>query len=170
MPEQLKRLSVAFFDGAQLELFLDDKPLSDAGKKALSNFLSLGADGRLAASRHVFAYYLDQKAAFEKIGFKPDTMPDISAAERVWDYVQAKLVFVQHDHYSAGNEPYVAIEADCDWHAERGLMLCFRWGNSLTKCGGFNGHVTNRNAFADDSLVDVVYRGIDPTFTTREDP
>jgi hypothetical protein len=170
MTEKIEILSVPFFDGAKLEFLLGDEPLSVDGKEALAKFLSLGTSDRLSASRHVFAYYQDQRAAFEEDGFEVDSMPEIASAANVWGHVQPKVIWVEHDPYSAGSEPYVLIEADCDWEPEHGLMLCFRWGKSLTKCGQFNGHVTNENARADNSLSGIVYLGLDPAFTTREDP
>ncbi len=139
------------------------------GNAAFANFMSLGPSDRLSCSHHVFAYYLDTKAAFAEDGFEVDSMPDIASAEAVWAYVQPKLIFVKHDHYTAGKVFYVGIEANCDWEPEHGLMLCFREGKRLSKCGGYDDHVTNRNAYADDSLVGIVYKALDPMHTTSED-
>jgi hypothetical protein len=163
-------ISVPFFDGARLELDKDEAWLSEDGRKALAAFLALGRNDRLTASRHVFAYYLDQKAAFEEDDFLIDSMPSIASAEGVWGHVQPKLIFFQQSRSSAGEAPFVGIEADCDWEPEHGLMLCFRWGKTLTKCGDCDGHMTNESAFADNSLVGVVYKAIDPQYTPREDP
>ena len=162
-------MSVPFFDGARLELDRDEAWLSEDGRKALAAFLALGRDDRLDVSRHVFAYYRDKKAAFEEDGFEVESMPSVASAEGVWAHVQPKLVFFQQVRSSAGEEPYVGIEANCDWEPEHGLMLCFRWGKMLTKCGDCDGHMTNESAFADDSLVGIVYMAIDPQYTTRED-
>jgi hypothetical protein len=46
-------------------------------------------------------------------------------------------------------------------------MLVWCNGTTLTKVGGYDGHVTNVNSYADDSLADVVYAASNPEFTTR---
>jgi hypothetical protein len=43
-----------------------------------------------------------------------------------------------------------------------GLQLVIRDGLAVTKVGAFDGHRTNADAFADPSLVGVVYRRIPP--------
>jgi hypothetical protein len=53
---------------------------------------------------------------------------------------------------------YVSVECGCDWEVEHGLQLVFKNGLKVNKLGGYDGHLTNSDAFADESLEDVVYR------------
>ncbi|HRP77595.1 MAG TPA: hypothetical protein PL183_00670 [Aquamicrobium sp.] len=48
-------------------------------------------------------------------------------------------------------------------------MLVWRNGTTLTKVGGYDGHLTNRSAYDDDDdrLIDVVYSASNPEYTTR---
>ncbi|MGL5009778.1 MAG: DUF6985 domain-containing protein, partial [Paracoccaceae bacterium] len=50
-------IACSFFDGAEVEL--DTEPATLAESAALAAFLQLGPADRLAASRHVYAYYRD---------------------------------------------------------------------------------------------------------------
>jgi hypothetical protein len=170
MSERYEPHNLPFFDGAELSLFYYDDPMSSEGRTALNNFLTLGPDHRLACSHHVFSYYLDQKQFFEKEGVLIETMPQISSVGDVWRHVQPSLIWVEHDPCSDAHEPYVCIEGECDWEPEHGLMLCFIWGKNLAKCGPWDGHVTNRNAWAEDGVDGIVYRARDPSFKTVQVP
>jgi hypothetical protein len=45
-------------------------------------------------------------------------------------------------------------------------MLVWHNGTTLIKVGSYDGHLTNRSAYADDSLIDVVYAASNPEYTT----
>ena len=57
-------------------------------------------------------------------------------------------------------------EANCDWEEEHGLMLVWRNGTTLTKVGGYDGHLTNVNAYANKKMINVVYAASNPEYTT----
>jgi hypothetical protein len=161
------KVAVGFFDGAEIPM---DEPETPDTATALTAFLGLTSADRQSASRHVHAYYLDVHEAVGGEDWLDAAMGVPANPEAIWDHVHPRLVFTEHDRSSPGNEAYVVVECDCDWEEEHGLMLCFREGQTLTKCGGYDGHVTNCNAYADDSLLDTVYYATNPKFTTREDP
>jgi hypothetical protein len=164
-----QRLALPFFDGLDVEDLRDLVPMSSEGEMALANFLALGAADRRQATRHVLNYCHDEIARSEAEAYGPETPLPLVTAETVWTHVHPKSILVEDRADAEGLESYVVIEADCDWEPEHGLMLCFRGGRSLTKCGPFDGHVSNRKSYPDDSLIGVVYVGVDPAFTTRED-
>lgn len=114
-------------------------------------FCSLRTADLLVASDDVFAYYQDVAA---EVGDEPG-FPGISAAGDVWDFVEL------------GSEPllqfqdgswFVVLENECAWEPEHGLMLVLREGRRITKVSEFDGHLTNRHAYGDDSIPeDAVY-------------
>jgi hypothetical protein len=161
------KVAVGFFDGAEV---LMDEPETAATAAALTAFLGLTAAERALASRHVHAYYLDFHEATGGEDWLDAAMGVPAAPKVIWDHVQPRHIFTQHDRSSPAKEAYVVVECDCDWEEEHGLMLCFRNGQTVAKCGGYDGHVTNRNARADDRLSGVVYHATNPDFTTHEDP
>lgn len=47
------------------------------------------------------------------------------------------------------------------WEEEHGLQLIVRDGRTVVKVGGYDGHLTNTDAFGVPDLVDVVYVSIE---------
>lgn len=153
---------VPLFDGVELQLL---SPLATAETQAaLHTFLALSPPDRAGLSRHVVAYAQDVQE------WTGDETPLDLSPDGIWSHVHPRVLAIETDAHSPRHETYVVVEADCDWEPEHGLMLCFREGRTLTKCGGFDGHLTNVNALNDPRLADVVYRALDPRFTTRLAP
>ncbi|MCX8995509.1 hypothetical protein NOF55_00120 [Rhizobiaceae bacterium BDR2-2] len=156
-------IQVPYFDNAEVELAEDiDDP--DAAT-ALQAFLSLTAADRLADSRHVFAYYRDFHEAVggedwldERMGV-PETPADI------WKHVTPGPVLFENGRKD-DTSWYVVMEAECRWEEEHGLMMVWRNGTALCKVGGYDGHPTNVNAYADPGLADVVYAATNKTYRT----
>jgi hypothetical protein len=157
-----------FFDGVPIDL--DREPASVAETAALEAFLRLGPADRLAASRHIYAYYLDFHQAIGGEDWLDAAMGIPATPADIWSHVHPRGMFLEDDIHSAAQEVYLVIEAECDWEEEHGLMLCFRNGARLTKCGGYDGHLTNVNAYADARLANVVYAASNPKFQTLLDP
>lgn len=153
---------VPLFDGAELQLI--SPPATPATQAALDAFLALSPQDRTAMSGHVLAYAQDFQ---DWTG--DETALDLTP-EGIWTHVHPRALTTEEDPYGPDQKAYVVVEADCDWEPEHGLMLCLEEGRSLTKCGGFDGHLTNVNAFNDPGLADVVYRALDPRFTTGRAP
>ena len=45
----------------------------------------------------------------------------------------------------------------CGWEEEHGLQLVLKNGLKVNKLGGYDGHLTNSDAFDDESLEHVIY-------------
>lgn len=157
-------LSVPWFDNVVLELEAEPKTARDAA--ALAKFLTLTAQDRRKASRHVHAYYRVFHYAVGGEDWLDAQMGIPATPEDIWTHVQPQLIFVQSRDDMPGHS-YVVVEANCDWEEEHGLMLVWKDGTELTKVGGYDDHLSNVWAYADDSLADVVYAGSSPEFTTR---
>ena len=158
-------IRIPYFDDAEIEL-IEPGVLDDAeADAALKRFLALTPANRLADSRHVHAYYRDyHQAVGGEDWFDPQMGVPATAAE-IWKHVSPNCLFLSKDRRSGCW--HVVVEANCAWEEELGLMLVWRDGTTLTKAGGYDGHVTNVNAHADETMNDVVYSASDPQFTTR---
>lgn len=159
------KVKAGFFDNIDVDLAED----CDPSDPALQKFLALGPKDRAKAARHVYAYYKDFHSAVGGDEWRDQEVGVPAGPADIWAFVTPGPVFVQQDAY--GDKPwYVVMEAECAWEDEHGLMLVWRNGETLSKVSGFDGHVTNANAYDDDKLLDVVYRASDPAWTTRLDP
>ena len=159
-------VAVGWFDGAEVEL---EEPETSVDAIALENFLKLTAQDRLNASRHVHAYYLDFHDAAGGEDWLDSQMGIPATPEDIWNHVQPQLLFVASRDDMPGHS-YVVVEANCDWEEEHGLMLVWKDGKRLTKVGGYNGHLSNVWAFANNALENVVYAASDPRFQTLLEP
>jgi hypothetical protein len=124
---------------------------------AVRTFLTLDRSALDAAAPAIFAYYRD-------------IMDDVVAAGDDDWYVEIEGPHDVLDHVELGNQPmvvrdayddrrvYVSVECECDWEPEHGLQIVFQDGRMVTKVGPYDGHLTNANAYDDDSLEAVVYR------------
>lgn len=156
---------VPYFDNAEMDMI--EEVLDEGAAAALAAFLALTPQDRIADAPHVFAYYKDYHQAVggedwldEKMGI-PETPADI------WKYVTPGFEVDVTQGHGGDENWYVVMEANCEWEEEHGLMLVWRNGATLSKVGGYDGHVTNRDAYDDDGLIDVVYAASDPSHTTR---
>ena len=98
-------------------------------------FVSLTPADRIADSRHVYAYYQDFRDAVgggewldEEMGI-PQTAADISHS-----VTPGPITISEHDGHW-----FVAMEAECGWEEEHGLMMVWRDGATLSKVGGYKG-------------------------------
>ncbi|SCY91679.1 hypothetical protein SAMN03159288_05217 [Rhizobium sp. NFACC06-2] len=158
-------ITVPYFDGAEVE-FVDadlDDPESIA---ALETFLSLTKADRYSDARHVLAYYKDYSEEAGKPDWLEEEIGTLASPVEIWRHVTPGPVVVENGRGEDENR-YVVMEAECAWNSERGLMLVWRNGTILSKVGGYNGHVTNANAYRDETLKDVVYKARNSEYTTR---
>lgn len=156
---------VPYFDNAEVEVL---EEVSDEGAaSALASFLALTRADRISDSHHIFAYYRDYHEAVGGEDWLDEEMGVPETPGDIWKYVTpGGEIDVQKGRKDDDNW-YVVMEANCGWEEEHGLMLVWRNGTTLIKVGGYDGHLTNRNAYADDSLIDVVYAASNPEYTTR---
>lgn len=156
---------VPYFDNAEMGTI---EEVNDEGAAAaLAAFVALTLADRLSDSRHVFAYYKDYRQAVGGEDWLDEEMGVPETPVDIWKYVTPSTeIDITQGHRSDENW-YVVMEANCEWEEEHGIMLVWRNGKTLSKVGGYDGHITNTHAYADDSLIDVVYAATDPSYTTR---
>lgn len=149
-------LAAPFFDGAVLTA--PASPWSPAQDAAIKRFMRLNSTDRLAASRHVLAYYRDIHKALDGRSWLDARMPRPRKAETIWRHVRPqRLLFL-------GDDPlFLAIEARVPWDEALGLMMVWQGGDRLVKVGGYDGQPLNTGA-----EPEVVYRAADPALTTRQ--
>jgi hypothetical protein len=133
----------------------DDDPDKEAFHVAIANFLGLNESALKDAAPHVFQYYKDLEDDWKSYDddFKPIKSPD-----GVWAHVRfgSELTVSRRGYGDKGI--YISIECGCDWEEEHGMQIVFKNGLKVNKVGPFDGHLTNADAFADESLENVVYR------------
>ena len=147
-------ISVPMFGGKKCRIVLeayDEDERKEDFHIAIANFLSSDPAVLREADEPLFRYYND----FEKCWLEDDNQP-IKLSD-VWQHIQL------------GNEPmvsrrpygdkgiYISVECGCDWEEEHGLQLVLKNGLKVSKLGGYDGHLTNSDAFGDESLEHVIY-------------
>ncbi|WP_313196008.1 DUF6985 domain-containing protein [Shinella zoogloeoides] len=159
-------LVVPYFGGREVELDDDGDPADPRSAAALAVFLALTEADRISDSAHVFAFCSDY---CEEAG-RPEWLDEIMEVPEnptnIWDHVMSGPVMVRKGR-GDDNNWYVVMEAECAWDTEHGLMLVWHQGKTLTKVGGYNGHLTDAGAYRDADLRNVVYKARNPQFTTR---
>lgn len=121
---------------------------------AIKHLLSSPREVLRAAERHVFKYYEDMNSYWQ-----PDDPEFVSIArpEDVWAHIEIGEPMIARRH-RGDKAIYISFECNCDWEPEHGLQLVLKHGLEVVKVGPYDGHFTNSDAFADDSLENVVYR------------
>lgn len=156
---------VPYFDNAEMETI--EEVREEGAAAALAAFIALTRENRIADARHVYAYYKDYHQAVGGADWLDEEMGVPETPADIWKYVTPSNEIDVTKGRGGDENWYVVMEANCGWEEEHGLMLVWRNGAILTKVGGYDGHLTNSRAYADDSLSDVVYAASDPLHTTR---
>ncbi|MCK6403995.1 MAG: hypothetical protein L6Q74_19135 [Sphaerotilus natans subsp. sulfidivorans] len=124
---------------------------------AIANLLRCPAAVLKQAEPYIFKYYEDVNSAL----WTPDD-PEylvIEGPEKVWGHIRiGKETMVMRRAYG-DKAVYVSFECECDWESEHGLQIVLRSGNELVRVGSNDGQLTNSDAFGDDRLESVIYRG-----------
>jgi hypothetical protein len=133
----------------------DEDEAKDEFHLAISNFLSGTPAVLREADEPLFRYYKDLENWFLELS---DDHVALKTADEAWEHVQlgSEPIITRRGHGDCGI--YVSIECNCDWEPEHGLMLVLKNGLKVNKLGGYDGHLTNSDAYADPSLEDVIYR------------
>ena len=149
-------IAVPIFGGKQCCIVLDYYE-KDAHKEdfhvAIANFLSRSPAVLREADEPLFRYYKD----FEE-WWQHDGKPPIKTADELWEHVQlgSKPMITRRQYGDKGI--YISVECGCDWEEEHGLQLVLKNGLKVNKLGGYDGHLTNSDAFAIKRLENVIYR------------
>lgn len=132
----------------------DEDPAKEEFHIAIKNFLSIDQSALKDVESYVFQYYQDCHANLEPDN---DEVPVIESPEDIWRHVQfgSEPMVTRRDDGDEGI--YVSLECNCAWEEEHGLQIVFKNGLRVNKVGPYDGHLTNSDAYDDDSLEDVIY-------------
>ena len=150
-------ISLPVLNGAKCSILLEGyegDPIVEEFHEAITNFLTAGREVLTASEPHIFKYYLDIKENIEL----EDDFPSISQPSEIWNFIHlGKEAIVGRRPYG-DKSIYISFECNCDWEPEHGLQIVFKNGAFVNKVGPYDGHLTNSDAYADNTLENVVYR------------
>ncbi len=118
---------------------------------AIANFLAGSPCVLRDANESLFRYYKD----FEDWWLDDERQP-IELAD-VWCHIQLGTEPTVTRRAYGDNGVYVSVECGCDWEDEHDLQIVLKNGLKVTKLGGYDGHLTNSDAYANDSLEHIIY-------------
>lgn len=149
-----KPIAIPMFGGKQCRIVLEgydeDERKADF-HVAIANFLSASPAVLREADEPLYRYYKD----FEEWWLEDENEP-IQPAD-VWRHVQLGSEPVISRRAYGDKGIYISIECGCDWEEEHGLQLVLKNGLKVNKLGGYDGHLTNSDAYGNDSLENVIY-------------
>jgi hypothetical protein len=152
-----KPLPVPMFGGKACQLVLEGY-VEDERKEdfhaAISNFLGGSPEVLREVDEPLFCYYKD----FEEWWLAEGRSP-IRTVDELWQHVRFGSEPMVTRRPYGDKDVFISVECECDWEEEHGLRLVLKNGCKVNKLGGYDGHLTNSDAFADDSLEGVIYRG-----------
>lgn len=151
-------MKLAVLDGKECRIVLesyDEEPNKDDYHAAISEFLSSSPSVLRESETYIFQYYQDINSFFSP---SDEEFVAISSPTEIWAHIQlGDEPIVSRRGY--GDEGiYISLECNCDWEREHGLQIVFKGGNKVCKVGPYDGHLTNSDAFADNTLENVIYR------------
>jgi len=139
------------------EFFLDGY-LEDEAKEefhlTIGNILSIGQSVLEDAQEPIYRYY---KNITDQLAPEDDWFVVIDEPEDVWDHVQFGNALVLTRRAWGDELVHVSLNCSCAWEKEHGLQIVFKQGLYVNKVGPYDGHLTYSDAYADDSMEDVVY-------------
>lgn len=139
--------------GFVLEGYLEDQHKEEFDI-AVANFLSIDAAVLKAVAPDVFQYYKDCNANWNP---GDEQFLSITAPDGVWAHVRLGEEALVSRRAYGDKGVYISLGCGCDWELEHGLQIVFKNGGKVNKVGPYDGHLTNSDAYADDSLEDVIY-------------
>jgi hypothetical protein len=130
----------------------DEDERKDEFHVAIANFLSGTPAILREADEPLFQYYKD----FEK-WWKEDGKTPIRSGDELWQHVRlgSEPMVIRRAYGDKGI--YISVECECGWEEEHGLQLVLKNGLKVNKLGQYDSHLTNSDAFDDESLEDVIY-------------
>lgn len=135
---------IPFFDGEKLAVTLQDPKEEDETdiENAVSAFLRLDRQDRLAVSRYVFKKH----QLMAGLVSEEDLGCHIESEQAVWQHVRPSQIYVsRRDRRDCAI--YVSIAANCDWEPEHGLQIVYRRGSELVRVSDQDGHLTHTDAY-----------------------
>lgn len=150
-------VSLPILDGREVR-FVVEGYVDDSAKEefveSIHNLLAAKPNVLKAVSEDLYQYYLD---ANDNIYRDEEDQLEIESPDAVWRFVEfGGEVHIERRGY--GDEGvYVSFECGCEWEEEHGLQIVLKNGTKVCKLGPYDGHLTNSDAYDDDSLENVVY-------------
>lgn len=150
-------MPIALLDGQMCRIAVEgyfEDPNQEEINTAIANFLAIEPSVLKDAEPSIFQHYKDCN---EKL--VPDH-PDYVVIESpgdVWEHIKPSNEPIIRRRAYGDQGIYVSLECDCDWAKENGLQIVFKNGLTVNKVGTYDGHLSNSDAFDDDSLEDIVY-------------
>ncbi len=154
-----KPLTVPVLGGKTCRIIVEaygDDPNPTDFHTAIANFLSIPPSVLREAEPHVFRYYEKCNDYWEP---EDAAFVAIRSPSDVWQHIQFGDEPVISRRAYGDKGVYVSLECSCDWEREHGLQIVFKNGLRVNKVGEFDGHLTNSDAYADESLEEVIYAG-----------
>ncbi len=100
----------------------------------------------------MFLYYKDCEPFWVEEGGSP-----IGNVGDLWEHVRLGHEPVVRRRAYEDRAVHVSLEGECAWEPDHGLQLVFERGRRITKLGGYDGHLTNADAYGDRRLEDVIF-------------
>jgi hypothetical protein len=119
---------------------------------AIANFLALSPAILTTAEADIFQYYQDSGELGD-----PEEDVVIELPSGVWKHIQIGDQLIVSRRKDGDRGIYISLACSCDWQHEYGLQIVFKNGLAINKVGPYDGHVTNADAYEDESLEAVVY-------------
>jgi hypothetical protein len=151
-------LPLALLNGQPCQVVLDGYAkdrFPEQFHAAIANLLACSFSVLRAAEPYVFQYYEDVN-----VNWNPSDKEfvRIGSPSEVWQHVRFGTKAMVRRRGRGDRGVYVSLECGCDWEPEHGLQIVLKNGSIVTKVGPYDGHLTNAEAYADESLENVVYR------------
>lgn len=138
-----------------LENYQND-PAKQEFHAALVNLLKLNHEALEAIQDHVYQYYKDVNDA---CWVETDAeYLEIGTTSEIWKFVQLGNELYVRRRPFGDKKIYISLDCKCDWEDEHGLLIVFKEGLAVNKIGGYDGHLSNADAYGDPALEGVVYR------------
>jgi hypothetical protein len=151
-------LSLALLNGQECRVVVEgyeEDPAPEQYHVAITNLLSCSFSVLQAAEQYVFQYYQNMNTHWAQSDAE---FIRIGSPSEVWQHVQLDTEPIVTRRGYGDRGIYVSLECNCDWEPEHGLQIVLKNGSVVTKVGPYDGHLTNSDAYADESLENVVYR------------
>jgi hypothetical protein len=150
-----KPLPVAMFGGMPCRIVLEgyeEDDRQDEFHVAIANFLSGTPAVLREADEALFSYYKNFEDSWVADGNAP-----LKSPEEAWQHVQLGDEPVVSRREWGDRGIYISVSCGCDWEESHGLQIVFKNGLKVNKLGEYDGHLTNSDAYDDESLEDVIY-------------
>lgn len=157
----LKSRLDALIDCAEFWPLSASKDILIVLSEAVSNFKAGEPQLLNEAAKYMWQYYQDVAGNFSPEELEEYNIPIITSQGNVWNHIQfynAPIVAIGGKNTYEPGRSYISFEGEVAWEEEHRLQLVFDHGLRVCKVGPYDGHYTNAHAYADESLVDIIYK------------